>query len=257
MLSGREPAPLAVENRWGRSAFVILCEHAANRIPKKLENLGLKQGDLKRHIAWDIGALALGRLLSERLDAPLLYQRYSRLVFDCNRRLTHESLIAVESDGTTIPGNTNLSPGQRRWRIDQIYTPYQRGVAQFLDDRIGKKMPTILIMLHSFTPRMGGVSRPWDVGLLYNRHVDSADIVIDSLARQDPGLIIGRNQPYRIELDEDFTLPEFGENRHLPHIFLEVRQDHIKSTPGQQKWVGYLARACKCLSEPGTGIREV
>jgi predicted N-formylglutamate amidohydrolase len=40
----------------GKSRFVILCDHASNRIPAELGGLGLGPSDLARHIAWDIGA---------------------------------------------------------------------------------------------------------------------------------------------------------------------------------------------------------
>jgi predicted N-formylglutamate amidohydrolase len=50
-----------------------------------LENLGLGPAELEAHIAWDIGAEAVARALSAKLDASLVLQRYSRLVYDCNR----------------------------------------------------------------------------------------------------------------------------------------------------------------------------
>ncbi len=52
---------------------------------KSLGSLGLPAHELERHIAYDIGAEQVARGLSKRLDAPLVLQRYSRLVYDCNR----------------------------------------------------------------------------------------------------------------------------------------------------------------------------
>ena len=82
LLADDEPPPFTVERAAGASPFILLCEHAGNRLPRKLGDLGLEADDLSRHIAWDIGAAAVAQGLSERLDATLISQIYSRLVID-------------------------------------------------------------------------------------------------------------------------------------------------------------------------------
>ena len=42
---------------------LLLCDHASNRIPAEFGRLGLPEGELERHIAWDIGAAGV-RLLA-------------------------------------------------------------------------------------------------------------------------------------------------------------------------------------------------
>ncbi|HTA21767.1 MAG TPA: N-formylglutamate amidohydrolase, partial [Polyangia bacterium] len=69
----------------GRSAFFLICDHAGRLLPRALGTLGLSEAERTRHIAWDIGALGLAQELSAALDAHLVWQRYSRLVIDCNR----------------------------------------------------------------------------------------------------------------------------------------------------------------------------
>jgi hypothetical protein len=54
------------------SAAVLVCDHASNRIPRVLGNLGLGPSNCARHIAWDPGAAAVARGLCARLDAPLV-----------------------------------------------------------------------------------------------------------------------------------------------------------------------------------------
>ena len=61
------------------------------------------------HIAWDIGAEKVARLLSRLIDAPLLLQRYSRLAYDCNRPPESPDAIPEVSELTAIPGNRKLS----------------------------------------------------------------------------------------------------------------------------------------------------
>ena len=108
LLAG-EDGPVIVVNECGRSPIVLLCEHAGRRIPKVLGSLGLAPGELDRHIAWDIGAEGLARRLSDLLDAPLVLQRYSRLVYDCNRPPEAHDAMPVMSEATAIPGNRDLT----------------------------------------------------------------------------------------------------------------------------------------------------
>ena len=82
LLRPEEGEPVILVNGDGKSPVVLVCEHAGKMIPKALGSMELSQKDLSRHIAWDIGAEAVSRLLSKALDAPLLVQRYSRLVYD-------------------------------------------------------------------------------------------------------------------------------------------------------------------------------
>src|SRR5581483_2616300 len=84
-LAPDEPPPFTEARLNGRSSFVIVVDHASARIPRSLQDLGVAPSELRRHIAWDIGALAVAVRVSEALDAPLVAQNYSRLVIDCNR----------------------------------------------------------------------------------------------------------------------------------------------------------------------------
>jgi predicted N-formylglutamate amidohydrolase len=54
-VSQHQPAFNVLRKR-GTSAFVLVCDHASHHIPPELHDLGLPAGELRRHIAWDIGA---------------------------------------------------------------------------------------------------------------------------------------------------------------------------------------------------------
>ena len=69
----------------GASPVLIICEHASRTLPESFGDLGLSHEALSSHIAWDPGALAVARGMSASLDATLVYQRFSRLIYDCNR----------------------------------------------------------------------------------------------------------------------------------------------------------------------------
>jgi len=74
LLAADEPPPMLEVAQQGRSPFLITVDHAGARIPRSLRDLGLPPLELKRHIAWDIGALAVGRRVAAALDAALIAQ---------------------------------------------------------------------------------------------------------------------------------------------------------------------------------------
>jgi predicted N-formylglutamate amidohydrolase len=59
LLAPDEPAAFRVEREDGRSSFFLTCDHAGALVPRKLNSLGVSTEDLRRHIAWDIGAAAV------------------------------------------------------------------------------------------------------------------------------------------------------------------------------------------------------
>ncbi len=254
LLEPDEPSPVTVEREDGRSPFFLTCDHASNRVPRKLGDLGLSEADRQRHIAWDIGIAAVSRDLSEQLDATLVLQNYSRLVVDCNRTPNVTDSVPVISEGTRIPGNQDLGSGQRFARIHENLDPYQDRIADLLDDRDDAGRPSVLIAMHSFTPVFLGQQRPWHIGILYNRDARLAHAKMALLA-EDTSLVVGDNQPYAVSDETDYTIPVHGEQRGILHVEIEIRQDLIAEPPGQAKWAERLAdllpRALDRLREPG------
>ena len=120
LLGDDEPAPFELINEGGLGNLVLVCDHASNRVPARLANLGLTRLQLASHIGWDSGAAAVSRRLSARLDAPLVLSNYSRLVIDCNRWPAAVDSIPASSDGIVIPGNVALSEEDARAITDRF-----------------------------------------------------------------------------------------------------------------------------------------
>jgi predicted N-formylglutamate amidohydrolase len=240
LLAPDEP-PAVIEYRaQGASPFLLVCDHAGRRIPRRLQNLGLNDAYLARHIAWDIGIAGVARALADRLDACLIMQLYSRLVIDCNRPPGSDESIALFSDATRIPGNESLAAPDAASRVREIFDPYHNTITRHLDARKNAKRPVILISLHSFTPVYGGVARAWQAGVLYNRYRALADALRAQLSA--PGdLTVGDNEPYTVDDESDYTIPVHGEQRGLPHVAIEIRQDLIAEEAGQIDWAERLA----------------
>ncbi len=246
LLGADDPAVFTVHNPQGRSPFLLLADHAGQRVPAALHDLGLPQQELDRHIGWDIGIAGTTRALARRLDAWAIEQTYSRLLIDCNRPLASPTLIPESSDGTPVPGNTGLSPAQRQQRIDAIHAPYHARISSELERRQAAGVPTLLVMMHSFTPSMNGVQRPWQAGVLYHQDTRFAHALLQAL-HDEGDLVVGDNQPYSVSSSSDYAVPVHGEARGLVHVELEIRQDLIADAAGQQAWAERLERLFRAL----------
>ena len=241
LLDPNEPDPVALENEAGDSVFFLTCDHAGRNIPRQLDGLGLPEHETLRHIAWDIGIGAVGRQLSQLLDAAVILQSYSRLVIDCNRDPNVASSIPEISETTEIPGNHGLDEAARAARVEAIFRPYHDGLAAALDRRAAEGRASVLVALHSFTPVFKGVSRPWHVAVLFNRDSRLAHPLAESL-RAEGAFFVGENEPYAVSDVTDYTVPVHGERRGLPHVEIEIRQDLITERAGQMEWAERLAR---------------
>ncbi len=240
LLGPGDPPPYEVVRPDATSPFFLTCDHAGRRMPERLGTLGLGTRDLGRHIAWDIGAEGVARRLSEILEATLILQPYSRLVVDCNRSPEAYDFIATESEGTTVPGNLDLDPAEVEARSREIYRVYHDVTEAALDRRAAHRLTTVLVAVHTCTDVYHGVSRPWHVGVLYDRDDRFAHIMLD-LLREHGELTVGENEPYKLSHTRDYSVPVHGEVRGLPHVEFEIRQDLVAAPEGQGDWAERLA----------------
>jgi predicted N-formylglutamate amidohydrolase len=241
LLEPDEPPPVFAERRGGASNFVIVVDHASRRIPRRLGNLGLPPAELERHIAWDIGALSVATQVAGALDAPVVASNYSRLVIDCNRDPKVASSIPKVGESIDIPGNIGLDAAQAQARCTEIFEPYHRHIQGLLEERLAAGRTTILVAQHSMTDIFKGVRREMHAAVLYNRDRRFAGLVLDEL-RQEPGLIIGDNEPYFVSDATDYTIPHHAEKRGLPHVEIEIRQDLLQDEAGRSSWAQRMTR---------------
>jgi predicted N-formylglutamate amidohydrolase len=215
-------------------------DHASNEIPEDLRGLGLDPALLEEHIAWDIGTELLAKLLRLKLGGRLVTANVSRLVIDMNREPDHPGLIPERSDKIAIPGNLNLSDAERQRRLDEYFHPYHDRIGAELDAIATRSRGAILIALHSFTPSMNGVDRPWHCGVLYNRDNTLAKRTLEWLKGKNvPGgttpLIVGDNEPYSGKL-LNYTMDRHAEARGLRYLSFEIRQDLLADEVGIARW---------------------
>ena len=239
--------PVRTENPDGAGPFVIVCDHASNRLPREYDTLGLSSDALLSHIAWDPGALPVSRALSAMLDAPLLWPDVSRLIVDCNRDPGAPDLIVAESEGRAVPGNREVDEGERVHRLAAVHVPYHHAIAALLEGRAAAGRATAMVAVHSFTPVYLGQTRPWDIGIVFDDDRRLSDPLIAALGR-DPGLTVGVNEPYSPADRVYYTLTRHARPRGLPAVMIEIRNDLIADAAGQKAWADRLGAILASLS---------
>jgi predicted N-formylglutamate amidohydrolase len=252
LLGPEDPPPIELLETGPSGVALLVADHAGRAIPRRLRQLGLPPAALDLHIAYDIGIAELTRALGARLDAAGVMSRYSRLVIDCNRRLEDPTSIAQESDGIEVPGNRGLAPAERRRRAGAIFAPYHAAIAALLARRRQQGRPTVLVSMHSFTPRIDGVERPWHIGVLWDKDPRLARPLLERL-RAERDLVVGDNEPYDARDGVGFTVEAHAVPVGLPHLMLEIRQDLIAEPAAAERFADRLAPILAPLVDAAVG----
>ena len=238
LLGRDEPPPFEVINRSGRAKLLLVCDHASRRIPADLGDLGLDRLALGRHIACDIGAGDVTRLLSSTLDAPAVMAGYSRLVVDCNRKLQDPTAFLAFSDGEYVPGNHAIDEAEKQRRAEACYHPYHAAVAEQLAVFEERGVVPAFVAIHSFTRIFNRQRRPWQIGVLWDTDPRIPVPLMEKLAAR--GIVVGDNEPYSGRAPADFTIDHHAEDPGLPHVSIEIRQDLIDHPAGVERWAALL-----------------
>jgi predicted N-formylglutamate amidohydrolase len=224
--------PVAVENAGGKGEVLLICEHASRRLPERYGNLGLPEEALASHIAWDPGALAVARLMSKGLDATLIHQRFSRLIYDCNRPPDSPAAMRDVSEVFRIPGNENLSDVEKSRRTTALYMPFHGRIREEIAARRARGQASVLVTVHSFTPVYFGKARPVEIGILHDADSRLADRMLK--AASDTHLYrVERNEPYGPADGVTHTLEVHALPAGLLNVMIEVRNDLIADETGQ------------------------
>lgn len=228
---------------------LILCDHASNAMPDAFGLLGLDAHQLLRHIAYDIGAEIVSRVLAAELNCPAVLSRFSRLLIDPNRGRDDPTLVPMIADGAIVPGNARIDAEGVAARIARFYAPYDDAIGSTISAMRASGRNPVIFAMHSFTPVMKGVERPWHVTVIWNFDPRLNLPFLQSL-RQEADLIVGENEPYQSGYRGD-TLDRHAINAGLAHVLVEVRQDLIDTPAKAASWGKRLARHLEpLLDEP-------
>jgi len=245
-----DPPPFTTYNDHAKAPLLLVADHASPFFPASLNQLGLADWVLERHVAWDIGVDKLVRFLADELDAQAVLAGFSRLIIDPNRQPHDPSAIPEVSDGISIPGNIGLDSQQRNLRIESFFRPYHDTIAarlkRFHDDEIVPAM----VAVHTCSPVFDRIVRPWHIGIMWDKDPRIPVPLIKRLEAMT-GVCVGDNEPYSGRHPHDFTIDHHAEPGGLPHVGLEVRQDLVKDEDGARKWAGILAEALRPILADG------
>ncbi len=230
LLTADEPGPFKVLNPLAEQSILLVCDHASCRFPKSLGDMGLDPFARRCHLAIDIGAGPLTEKLATSLGVTAVLAQYSRLVVDCNRQLMDPGAFLEYGDGILVPGNRNLHRADKNLRSETLYWPYHKAVDEQVRRLHQMGAAPAFIAIHSFTPVMNGESRPWQMGVLWDTDTRLKEIFLEGF--RAAGYMVGDNEPYSGKAPQDFTIDHHAEEKGLPHVGIEIRQDLIDSDDG-------------------------
>ena len=247
LLSADEPPPFYVMHADSKTPILLVCDHAACSFPGALGDMGLDPFARRCHLAIDIGAGPLTEYLADRLGVTAVLAQYSRLIIDCNRELLDPGAFLEYGDGIPVPGNHNLRQEDKDARASEIYWPYHDAI-----DTQVKRLTTAgtrpaFISVHSFTPVLNGNSRPWEIGVLWDKDLRLRDIFLKDF--RDAGFNVGDNEPYSGKAPADFTVDHHAEELELPHIGIEIRQDLISHAAGVARLGNIMHKIIESIPE--------
>lgn len=215
-------------------SVIVSCEHAGNSVPRKYRALFRSPSSrraLASHRGWDPGSLAVGRRLSNALDAPLIVNPVSRLLVEVNRSPGHPKRFSEFS--------RELPIAERQSLIDRIYDLHRDRVESAIRDALRRRRIALHIGSHSFVPALNGESRNADVGLLYDPRKPAEKAFCArwqaALKAVAPIVRVRRNYPYLGSADglTTYLRRHLNTPRYLG-IELEVNQRYLASSMRNQ-----------------------
>ncbi len=225
--------------------LLILADHASANLPDEYGSLGLASEEFSRHIAYDIGIEAVATGLHHALNVPVVMSQFSRLLIDPNRGEDDPTLVMRISDGALIAGNAQIDETEVERRKALYYKPYHQAISDQIDQFLAADICPIILSLHSFTDNWRGTPRPWHGGILWDQDNRFVQPLLSALQSEDH-LHIGDNEPYTGMLKGD-CMYRHGTSRGLAHALIEIRQDLITYSEGQNEWIDRLARHLTAL----------
>lgn len=190
--------------------LILSCEHGGNRVASRFRK-HFSERLLATHRGYDPGALALARDLSAATGAPLFYSTITRLLVELNRPLGHPRIFSAQA--------LRLPEATREALLRRYYFPYWRQV-----ERAASKASRRVLHLscHSFTPKLAGVRRTTDIGLLF----DPARPAEAAFCRRWRNAILERNPRLRVRYNDPYqgTFPSLV--------------DSLRKKLGRRRYVG-------------------
>jgi len=153
----------------------------------------LRPGKLPATLSHDEPAAFVARRLAEKLQVPLLLNRYSPDLIDVTHSLHHRSLFPTQT--------RTWAAEERQQLIETIYEPYRSSVKKAIHTGLDRSGYLIHLSIRTFDIQKKGKIQRADAGLLYDpaceHEVDLCLDLVDELYEEVPMLRVRRNYPGR------------------------------------------------------------
>ncbi len=136
--------------------------------------------------------------------------------------MDEDTLIRTTAEGVELSWNRNVSPREVERRMVDYHAPYHLELDRQILRRATRGVRPLLFAVHSFTPELDGRRRPFDIGILYDRHGALARRF--AVVLRDAGLDVRYNQPYSGKHGLMYSADRHGTHHDLPCLELEVNQ---------------------------------
>ncbi len=213
--------------------ILFICDHASNKLPAYVYNLGLNDDNLFSHIAWDIGAKNVTLKLAKKLNAHCILCNFSRLFIDPNRRLSESDLIVKISGGIEIPNNSTIDKNEMNYRVNSYYIKYHQQVTKVIESLYNTKKKLYIFAIHSFTKIFNKKKRYHEIGLLWNKDISLMLPILKYLQKQK--ISVGNNYPYSGYFF-NYTLDNACFKKKIKNLSIEIRNDLICDAKGIKSW---------------------
>lgn len=248
------PGPAFIETRPKReweTPVLLLCEHASRAIPEAYCNLGLPAEVTHSHWAFDLGASNILEPLAAALGAPSIAGRWSRLLVDLNRGPGEKTWARERVAEHSVPLNQDIPSWERARRLD-LHDAYHDAADDLAAEISRRHNGRFLILsIHSFTPRMGGEVRVFDLGILYNKHEPLALTLAEQMARR--GWKVRANEPYSGRDGLIYSPERHGDRWGVPPIEVELNQGLLANASARKRLVRSLNAAVRAICDPSQG----
>jgi predicted N-formylglutamate amidohydrolase len=234
MTDGASPV-VVVENPDPTGSFVILCDHASNRIPQEFESFGFAPDALETHIAWTLALWA-----SRGSSRQSLMRRFSGRMLPASSSTAIVRRTQARSSSSkprgAVNANRGLSEEERKRRLEHIHACYHAEIEACLSRRVDAGVPTAIIAIHSFTPSIsatrahGRWDRIWG-GSPSRRSSDPRTAIRRRAHRRHQRALLPRR-----------TRSSATPVRRACRRLIEIRNDDIGDEAGQRYWADPLAR---------------
>lgn len=216
-----------------RADYLILsCEHGGNRVPPRFRKF-FSKALLGTHRGYDPGALALARDLVAATGAPLFYSTISRLLVELNRPLGHPQVFSKDFTEAT-----------REALLRRYYAPYWRAI----EAAVRKPSRRVLhLSCHSFTPKLAGMRRTTDIGLLFDPACPTEAAFCrrwrNAILERNPRLRVRYNDPYQGTFPSlvDSLRKKLGRRRYVG-IQIEINQKYPRGNVARWRRMRALLR---------------